>query len=57
MKEGCAIRQSDNACGVVITESDRLFAKQIGKPRAAVCPECGEVSIYIEKPENAGKKR
>ena len=48
MVEGCAIRQSDNACGIVIMDSDRLFAKTIGKPKAAVCPECGEVSIYLE---------
>ena len=51
MTEECAVRQSDNACGLVVTESSRLFAKNIGKLRAAVCPECGEVSLYIETEE------
>ena len=48
MVEGCAVRQTDTACGIVIMESDRLFAHSLGKPKAAVCPECGEVSLYIE---------
>lgn len=48
MLEGCAVRQSDTACGVVIMESERFFAKAVGKLKAAVCPECGEVSMYIE---------
>lgn len=51
MVEGCAVRQSDSACGIVIADSERLFAKTIGKPKAAVCPECGEVSFYIENTE------
>jgi len=56
MVEGCGIRQSDNACGIVIMESDRLFARTIGKAKAAVCPECGEVSIYLENTEKLKKQ-
>jgi len=51
MIEGCALRQSDSACGIVIMDSEKLFAKTVGKLKAAVCPACGEVSIYIENPE------
>jgi predicted RNA-binding Zn-ribbon protein involved in translation (DUF1610 family) len=24
-----------------------MFAKRIEKPKVAICPECGEVSIYV----------
>ena len=51
MVENCALRQSDNACGLVIMESERFFARQVGRVKAAVCPECGEISMYIEQPE------
>ena len=55
MKEGCGVRQSDSACGIVIAESERLFAATLGKVRAAVCPECGEVSFYLENVEKLKK--
>lgn len=48
MVEDCGVRQSDNACGIVITDSERFFAKTVARLKAAVCPECGEVSLYIE---------
>ncbi len=51
MIEGCGVRQSDSACGVVIMESEKFFAKTIGRLKAAVCPECGEVSLYIDQTE------
>ena len=35
--------------GVVLsTQENKLFSGRIGKPRVAVCPVCGEVSIYLE---------
>ena len=36
------------AYGIKISKGDGLFAKKLAKPRAAICPECGEVSLYIE---------
>lgn len=51
MREDCAIRQSDSACGLNIVDSERFFARGIGKVRAAVCMECGEVSLYIAPDE------
>ena len=57
MVEGCAVRQSDSACGIVIMENERFFAKQIGRVKAAVCPECGEVSFYLENTEKLKENR
>ena len=51
MREDCVIRQSDNACGLVIVKGGGLFGKTVGKVRAAVCPECGEISLYVEETE------
>ena len=33
---------------VLSTQENKLFSGRIGKPRVAVCPVCGEVSIYLE---------
>lgn len=51
MVEDCGVRQTNSMCGIVITESEKLFARDLGKVKAAVCPECGEVSLYIENLE------
>lgn len=29
-------------------DENKLFGGRIGKPKVAICPECGEVSIYLE---------
>ena len=42
------------------TNENKLFGGRIGKPKVAICPKCGEVSIYvedIEKLNNEKKKR
>ena len=51
MKEECGLRQSDSSCGLVVTESRRFFTRNIGQLRAAVCMECGEVSVYVDMEE------
>lgn len=48
MIEDCSIRVEGAGYGIIFKESDKLFAGKIGKPKAAVCPKCGEVSIYLE---------
>lgn len=49
MVEGCSIRVEGAGYGIVMAADDkRVFAKRIGKPRVAICPNCGEVSIYVE---------
>ena len=35
--------------GIVLsTEESKIFSGRIGKPRTAICPQCGEVSIYVD---------
>lgn len=49
MIENCAIKVQGVGYGIEMsTDSRRLFANRIGKPKVAICPHCGEVSIYIE---------
>ena len=49
MKEGCAIKIEGGGNGIVLSaDENKLFGGRIGKPKVAICPNCGEVSIYIE---------
>lgn len=49
MQEGFSILASGVLFGgIEITSGTGLFAKWSGKPKAAMCPKCGEVSLYIE---------
>lgn len=53
MQGGCAVKVEGAGYGVVLsTEENKLFSGRIGKPRVAICPECGEVSLYLD---NVGK--
>ena len=47
MVENRIIRDAGDSHRIIIT-TDKFFPKTLGKVRAAVCPECGEISIYIE---------
>jgi transcription elongation factor Elf1 len=52
MIENCSIKVQNSAYGIdLATDERRLFNKRIGKPQVAICPACGEVSIYIENPK------
>ncbi len=46
MIEGYTIREESEATEIQLVESEELLAKRI-RPSVAVCPECGEVSVYI----------
>jgi len=49
MKENCAIRIERGGYGIVLSsDGSKLFGGRMGKPKVAICPECGEVSIYLE---------
>lgn len=49
MMENYDIKVEGGAYGIVIANSDKkLFPKRIGKPKVAVCPNCGEISIYVD---------
>ncbi len=48
MQENCTIKVEGAGYGIVMsTKKDALFSGRIGIPNVAVCPKCGEVSIYI----------
>lgn len=55
MIENCDIKVQGGAYGITIASSEKVFADRIGKPKVAVCPDCGEVSIYIENPQKLKK--
>ncbi len=49
MQEDCTVKVEGAGYGVVLsTEESKIFSGRIGKPKVAICPECGEVSIYLE---------
>lgn len=48
MQENCAIKVEGTGYGIVMsTKKDAMFRGRIGIPNVAVCPKCGEVSIYM----------
>lgn len=45
----CAVKIEGAGYGIVLSsDENKLFGGRIGKPKVAICPECGEVSIYLE---------
>lgn len=52
MKENCAIKIEGTGYGIVMAaDENKLLRGRIGKPKVAICPVCGEVSIYVEDVE------
>ena len=48
MQENCAVKVEGAGYGIVLSNNaDKLFGGRIGQPRVAICPQCGEVSIYL----------
>lgn len=48
MIDGFDIMVEGGAYGIKISKGDGIFAKRLSKPKVAICPKCGEVSLYIE---------
>lgn len=49
MLENCDLKVEGAGYGLTAAVStNRVFAGRIGKPKVSICPECGEISIYIE---------
>lgn len=49
MKENCDIRVQGGGYGIVLSsDQNKLFGGRMGNPKVAICPKCGEVSIYLE---------
>ncbi len=52
MKENCAVKVQGAGYGIVLSsDENKLFGGRMGTPKVAICPNCGEVSIYLENPE------
>lgn len=51
MINGFDIKVDGAGYGIKITKNSTIFSKKIEKPKVAICPKCGEVSLYIEKLE------
>ena len=48
MRSSCGLRIKGTAWEVVLTNDDtKLFGGRI-EPKVAICPNCGEVSIYVD---------
>ena len=52
MKENCAIKVEGAGYGIILSsDENKLFGGRMGKPKVAICPNCGEVSVYMENIE------
>lgn len=52
MKENCELKIERMINRVIISQvKDSIFKGSLGRPSVAICPNCGEVSIYIENQE------
>ena len=48
MIDGFGVKVEGAGYGIKISKGDDVFAKRLEKPKVAICPKCGEVSLYIE---------
>lgn len=48
MIEGFDVKVEGAGYGIKIAKGTGIFAKRIEKPKVAVCPKCGEISLYIK---------
>lgn len=57
MIEGFDIKVEGGGYGIKISDGTGIFAKRIEKPKVAICPECGEISLYIENINDISKSK
>ena len=49
MTENCAIKVKGAAYGLVLTNNEKKWwGGRMEQPKVAICPNCGEVSIYLK---------
>ena len=49
MIEDCGIKVKGAAYGIILTDDENKWrGGRMGEPKVAICPACGEVSIYLE---------
>ena len=57
MVEGFDVKVDSAGYGITIAAGTGIFANRIEKPKVAICPKCGEISLYIENIDKIPKKR
>ena len=48
MEEDYVLLDGGHGFQVKLGKQGRLFSKEISKLKAAVCPQCGHVELYVE---------
>lgn len=48
MVGGFDVKVEGGAYGIIISEGTGVFSKRLGKPKVAICPKCGEISLYVD---------
>lgn len=52
MIEGFDVKVEGAGYGIKIAKGTGIFAERIEKPKVAICPKCGEISLYVESINN-----
>ena len=57
MVENCGIKVKGAAYGLVLTDDqNKWWGGRMEQPKVAICPQCGEVSIYLENVDKLKNK-
>ena len=57
MVENCGIKVKGAAYGLVLTDDEnKWWGGRMEQPKVAICPQCGEVSIYLENVDKLKNK-
>ncbi|MBQ7407392.1 MAG: nucleic acid-binding protein [Clostridia bacterium] len=57
MIENCGIKVKGAGYGLVLTDDEnKLWGGRMGPPKVAICPQCGEVSMYLENVDKLKNK-
>lgn len=51
MLEDYSIKVEGGAYGVQVAKGDKFLGGRLEAPKVAICPKCGEVSLYISNLE------
>ena len=58
MIEDCGIKTEWGGYGITLTDDEcKRFFGRLGAPKVAICPECGEISLYIDDKDKLDKLR
>jgi hypothetical protein len=55
MIEGFDIKVEGGGYGIKVAKGKGISAKRMEKPKVAICPKCGEISLYMENIEGIFK--